>query len=261
MFFSKYHGTGNDFILIDNRAGTVMLSQEEIAHLCHRRYGVGADGLMMLHDSGAYDFEMKYFNSDGREGSMCGNGGRCIAAFANALGIVTEDAVFSAIDGIHRAKIHRKNSATTDVEVSLTDVKKIQQGGDGEYILDTGSPHFVKFTNLLDAIDVFEEGKKIRHSKQFQPGGINVNFVQKEKTGLRVMTFERGVEDITLSCGTGVTASAVAACADAENGPFTWTVNTPGGNLSVRFIKRDKRFTDIWLKGPAVKVFEGTSLR
>lgn len=261
LHFSKYHGTGNDFILIDNRSGNVQLSQEEIAQLCHRRYGIGADGLMFLEGSRSYDFEMRYYNADGREGTMCGNGGRCISAFAFELGIVKDQGVFKAIDGVHRAVITPADGSAGTIEISLNDVVEIKKAGEGEYILDTGSPHFVKFTSRPEHIDVFSEGKRIRWDQRFQPGGINVNFVQKDSTGLHVRTFERGVEDVTLSCGTGVTACAIAAAAESPDGSYSWNIRTPGGSLTVMFKKETGRYTDIRLKGPAVKVFEGKRLR
>ena len=259
--FNKYHGTGNDFILVDNRNGDEFLNQEQIALLCHRRYGIGADGFMLLLSSDDYDFEMKYYNSDGKEGSMCGNGGRCISAFAFDMGIIKNTTTFKAIDGLHKAIIKSSKGNISFVEINLNEVQTIRMIADKKYILNTGSPHYVEFIEDLNAIDTMQEGKRIRWDKQFQPHGINVNFVKKHKSTLQVNTFERGVENITLSCGTGVTASAIAASAEMEDGNYSWDINTPGGDLSVSFVKKNSRFSNIWLKGPAEKVYAGTIMR
>lgn len=256
--FTKYHGTGNDFIILDNRNQTVQFNQEEIARLCHRRFGIGADGLMLLLSSEGYDFEMQYFNADGGEGSMCGNGGRCITAFAFHLGLIEEHATFLAIDGTHNALITKSSDDYCQIQVSLNDVKNVKTAGTNKYIMDTGSPHYVEFTKDIKSVDVFSEGKRIRLDKQFQPAGTNVNFVEEKGSGLKVVTFERGVEDITLSCGTGVTAAAIAASAEKSDGHYTWEIDTQGGNLSVSFIKQNNHYTDIWLSGPAEKTYSGT---
>lgn len=256
--FTKYHGTGNDFILIDNRNQDIHLDQEEISELCHRRYGIGADGLMFLQLSDEHDFEMIYFNADGLEGSMCGNGGRCIAAFAVHLGIIKDSATFKAIDGLHSVSILKSEDKKCMVEISLKDTDNIQALEKGVFTLDTGSPHYVEFVDDLEAIDTYQLGKTIRWDERFQPDGINVNFVEKKGSGLKVVTFERGVENITLSCGTGVTAAALASSAVKKEGHYTWEVTTRGGELSVSFIKQNNHFTDIWLSGPAEKVFSGT---
>ncbi len=255
--FVKYHGTGNDFIVLDNRRGAWALTGQEIAALCDRHRGIGADGLMELLGSDRYDFIMKYYNADGREGTMCGNGGRCISAFAADLGIVGESARFLAIDGEHRARIGVAEGGTRTVSVSLNDVAGMQDGGTGAFILDTGSPHFVRFVTSFEGIDVRTEGRSIRWEKRFQPAGINVNFVRASGPQLEVRTFERGVEDVTLSCGTGVTAAAVAAAANSADGEYTWEILTAGGDLSVAFRKEKGTCRDIWLKGPATRVFEG----
>ena len=259
--FVKYHGTGNDFILVDNREGTFSLSGDDITGLCHRRLGIGADGLMELLSSDTHDFRMKYYNADGREGTMCGNGGRCISAFAADLGIVGREARFTAIDGEHRAHIEKTESVVWQVAVSLNDVTALEPFDEQSYVLDTGSPHFVRFVPDLEAIDVAEEGKKIRWDRHFRPEGINVNFVRRGASHLVVATYERGVEDVTLSCGTGVTAAAVAATAQAGDGEHTCNIRTAGGDLVVTFRKEKGGYRDIWLKGPARKVFEGTTIR
>ncbi len=253
MTFYKYHGTGNDFILFDNRENNISLSKEQIANLCHRRLGIGADGLMLLENAAGYDFRMVYYNSDGGESTMCGNGGRCITAFAKSLGIIASIADFVAIDGPHTAKIG------DDGLISLH-MKNVQEMKiyDGYTLLNTGSPHFVQWVKDVKAIDVFTEGKKIRNQPWFQPDGINVNFVQiPDKGKLSVRTYERGVEDETLSCGTGVTAAAIAA-SGIETGTFKTCIETPGGHLEVSFIKNTPTTaTDVILTGPAVFVFKG----
>lgn len=256
--FHKYHGTGNDFILLDNRSGHLDLNEQDISRLCHRRFGIGADGMMMLQASAEHDFEMKYFNSDGREGSMCGNGGRSIAAFAFQQGIIGTKTRFQAVDGIHHAEILEAGNKHFVVKVSLNEVGNVQPLGPGSYLLDTGSPHYVEFVSDLSKVDVYHTGKKIRWDKTFQPGGVNVNFVERQNDILVVRTFERGVEDITLSCGTGVTASAIAASGQLDDGDYSWELQTLGGTLTVSFIKTLDRFTGIWLIGPVEHVFDGT---
>ncbi len=253
MEFYKYHGTGNDFIIIDNRKGDITLSQEQIAHLCTRRFNIGADGLMLLEHAEGYDFRMVYYNADGSESTMCGNGGRCMAAFAKELGIITDAAKFIAIDGEHVATLH----ANGQVRLQMNNVSEVQQM-DGHSILNTGSPHYVKWVENVVDIDVYGEGHKIRYSPAYELAGINVNFVQRITEGkLLVRTYERGVEDETLSCGTGVTAAAIAATGDAT-GHFTAEVETPGGLLQVTFNKvTQSSATNVMLTGPAVFVCRG----
>ena len=259
--FVKYHGTGNDFILIDNRQGQAKLSSDDIARLCHRRLGIGADGLMLLLPSADHDFEMKYYNADGKEGSMCGNGGRCITAFASDIGLAGEVVRFQAIDGLHEARIIRNVGTVKQVEIQLSDVRAIHKLDDSGFLLDTGSPHYVRFVPDLDKMDAMREGKRIRWEERFQPEGVNVNFVQRLPGRLQVITYERGVEDITLSCGTGVTACAIASSAGDNDGPGSWAIQTLGGDLEVTFVKIKETFTNIWLKGPAEKVYAGTVTR
>jgi diaminopimelate epimerase len=250
--FNKYQGTGNDFVIIDNRKGTIdPLNSVLINRLCDRRFGIGADGLILISESRQYDFEMKYFNSDGHEGSMCGNGGRCSSDFAIKSGIAGNDLSFKAIDGVHRAR--------TDngiIRLSMNDVKKPQIIS-GNYFLNTGSPHYIIFKNAVDQIDVNSEGKKFRWSEDFAPGGTNVNFVEITGNGIYVRTFERGVEEETLSCGTGVTASAIASVLAGHFDTDTVRVKTKGGDLEVSFKVNDDVISDIWLSGPATFVFEG----
>lgn len=252
--FHKYQGTGNDFILADNRENIYSLTTEQIHRLCDRRFGIGADGLMLLNEKPGFEFEMKYYNSDGREGSMCGNGGRCMTKFAYHLGIHRELYRFVASDGIHEAEIDTDGI----VSLKMKDVKNIGKFH-GDFILDTGSPHYIKMvTNVMD-LDVYKKGYEIRHSKEFEEEGINVNFVeqQREADKIIVRTFERGVEDETYSCGTGVTAAALV-CYHNENGFNDVEVKTLGGILTVEFDRiDDNRYENIWLCGPADKVFEG----
>ncbi len=254
--FFKYQGTGNDFILADNRKNEYSsLTQKQIQQLCDRRFGIGADGVMLLNERPGYDFEMKYYNADGKEGSMCGNGGRCMIKFVYHLGIHREMYKFLAVDGMHEAEID------TDGIVSLhmKDVRNIRKFHN-DYILDTGSPHYIKLVTHVMDMDVYKKGYEIRHSKEFEDEGINVNFVEQtdEPDKIIVRTFERGVEDETLSCGTGVTAAALV-CYHNENGFNEVEVKTLGGQISVEFDRiDDNRYENIWLCGPAEKVFEGS---
>jgi diaminopimelate epimerase len=250
----KYQGTGNDFVLIDNREKTISLTNEQIKWLCDRRFGIGADGLMLLELEPGVDFKMVYFNSDGNESSMCGNGGRCIAAFAKYLGIVTTHAKFLAIDGIHEAKIDN-----AWVSLKMTDVRQVEVG-EGYHYLNTGSPHYVKFVNGIENFDVYTEGKKIRNNDRFVFEGTNVNFIEKKENELFVRTYERGVENETLSCGTGVTAAAlVAALKGVSTDKNNCIIKTLGGNLNVKFEKvLENTFYNIWLEGPAAFVFKTT---
>ncbi|MCF8244569.1 MAG: diaminopimelate epimerase [Saprospiraceae bacterium] len=253
--FHKYEGTGNDFVLIDQRQHRYLTRQDtaEIERICHRRFGIGADGLILLQLTEGYDFEMVYFNSDGRESTMCGNGGRCIAAFAHSLGVVGEHCHFLAIDGPHEAKISEGL-----VELKMGNVPEVEIG-DGYFILNTGSPHYVVFVEDLSDMNIVESGQVIRYSERFRKEGINVNFVEKTADGIEVATYERGVEDETLSCGTGVTAAALSfILANTDLLANEVAIATKGGNLKVRFNKKaGNGFEGIWLCGPARKVFSG----
>ena len=251
--FNKYQGAGNDFVIIDNRNGLFNPHNSElIAHLCNRRFGIGADGLILISDSSQYDFEMKYFNSDGLEGSMCGNGGRCSADFAIRSGIAGSRLSFKAVDGLHHAV-----SEENIIRLSMNDVKDPQLTN-GNYFINTGSPHYVVFKESVDNVDVNKEGREIRWSKEFAPGGTNVNFVEVDEQGIYVRTFERGVEEETLSCGTGVTASAIVSVLSGHFDTNTVSVKTKGGTLSVSFNIKANSITDIWLSGPATFVYEGS---
>ncbi|GAO43673.1 diaminopimelate epimerase [Flavihumibacter petaseus] len=252
--FYKYQGTGNDFVILDNRAGQLQLSLSQIHYICDRRFGIGADGLMLLNQLPGFDFAMKYYNADGRESSMCGNGGRCLVKFAFHCGLARSTYKFIAADGPHEAEI----DGHSIVRLKMQDVTAINQHN-GDMVLDTGSPHYVKsVVNLMD-YDVFHKGKEIRYHSEFQPGGINVNFVEQlSDDEIMVRTYERGVEDETLSCGTGVTASAIVNYHN-ELGFNEVIVTTRGGKLSVEFERMpDGSFTNVWLCGPAEKVFEGS---
>ena len=251
--FYKYHGTGNDFIIVDNRSGAIHFSLEQIKHICHRRFGIGADGLILLNTKQGFDFEMKYYNADGAESSMCGNGGRCLVQFAFDRGIQKEAYHFLAVDGMHEAYFGNKGW----IHLKMKEVMKVEKNEDN-FILDTGSPHYVKIVRDVREMNMVETGRKIRYSKPFADKGINVNLVEIiGEDAIYVRTYERGVEDETLSCGTGVTASALI-CAHNEIGFNHVRVETPGGELAVDFNKADdSTYQNIWLCGPAVFVFMG----
>ncbi|HLK28418.1 MAG TPA: diaminopimelate epimerase [Puia sp.] len=253
IHFYKYQGTGNDFIIIDNRNWSITdLPVNKVKLLCDRRFGVGADGLMLLNPKTGYDFEMKYYNADGRESSMCGNGGRCMIKFAYDLGIHKSSYHFLAVDGEHDGEIDGEI-----VNLKMKDVDGITEY-DNDFILNTGSPHYVKNVSDVMDYDVYHEGMEIRYSEKFGKEGINVNFVEeKGPDEIVVRTYERGVEDETLSCGTGVTASALV-CHHNDAGYNEVTVITKGGKLTVKYDRIDENtFRDIWLCGPAQRVFEG----
>lgn len=255
--FYKYQGTGNDFILIDNRNHRVQnLSSKTIARCCDRKFGIGADGLMLLQDKEGFDFEMVYYNSDGNPSSMCGNGGRCITAFANFLGILKENkAYFLAVDGPHEAVLTKEDY----VELKMTDVRTNHYNS-VTIFLDTGSPHHIEFVEQIAGLDVYNKGKAIRNNKTYKKEGTNVNFVAvQENNSIEVATYERGVEDETLSCGTGVTAAALAYHLEfsKDKTPLPVRIQTKGGQLNVHFKYQEQLFHDIWLCGPATPVFHG----
>lgn len=254
--FVKYQGTGNDFVIIDNRNRQIKKEDQELFRkLCDRKFGVGADGVMLLQDHPAFDFEMLYYNADGREASMCGNGGRCLTAFASSLGIIGKETNFLAVDGPHYAKISANLVSLRMSDVKIENIKEEE----GNYILNTGSPHYVTFRKGVREMDVFTEGRNIRYSEPFKKAGINVNFVEEESGYYFVRTYERGVEDETLSCGTGVTAVALSAgMKTGQKGIHTYQIHTPGGNLQVSCNRSDTVFTDIYLNGPADFVFTGS---
>lgn len=251
MKFYKYQGTGNDFVMIDDRENR--FDDQDlglVSKLCDRRFGIGADGLILIRNHPQYNFEMIYFNADGSQ-SMCGNGARCAVAFAGFLGIIGEKTHFLAIDGDHEAVV--KGDL---VELKMGNVSGIDQGKTDCFI-NTGSPHHIRFVDKIEEYPVVEEGRKIRYDEHYSPGGTNVNFIQQiGPDQIFVRTYERGVEDETLSCGTGVTAAAIAFAQDKD--AATVKIKTRGGNLSVRFRKKaDGNREDIWLIGPAQQVFAG----
>lgn len=264
--FYKYQGTGNDFVMIDNRDGQFPKVQSVIKHLCDRRFGIGGDGLILLENAESkvpaaesnnlhqsysdIDFKMVYYNSDGSESSMCGNGGRCIVAFANFLDIIEDTTLFEATDGLHEAEISNGN-----VKLKMIDVHSIQML-DQNFELNTGSPHFVQFVHDLKNYEVYQFGNKIRNSATYQHNGINVNFVEKlADDEIFVRTYERGVEDETYSCGTGATASALVYMKEKDINAVH--VKVMGGNLTVYAQKNGNGFEDIWLEGPAKQSFRG----
>lgn len=248
--FYKYQGTGNDFVMIDNLSGQYdNLSIDDIKLLCDRRFGVGADGVIKLDRGDGYDFYVDYYNSDGSQ-SFCGNGARCSVAFAKYLGVIKEEAWFGAIDGEHLAYINADNI----VRLKMSDVYSIEENEE-DIIMDTGSPHFIAFDTDENIVQF---GKKIRYSERFLKEGINVNIVKSEGEGkLYVQTYERGVEDETLSCGTGVTACALAEMLREGLSSGEINVRTKGGELSVAAEQTGNGFTNIYLIGPAAFVYKG----
>lgn len=253
LTFYKYQGTGNDFVIIDNRKGEISLSQKQVAHLCDRRFGIGADGLMELRLEEGYDFKMVYYNADGHEGSMCGNGGRCITRFAHDSGISRSSYEFIASDGPHTSYIDQHDI----IHLKMKNVDNVSIYNSYSF-LNTGSPHVVKAIDNIMNYDVKEEGKAIRYNSYYKAEGVNVNFVERlDAHSIYVRTYERGVEDETFSCGTGVTASALLN-AHNEVGFNHVDVKTLGGSLYVEFDKTgEEQFENVWLCGPAKKVFEG----
>lgn len=253
--FYKYQGAGNDFILIDNRSLSLKdTDKDTISKLCDRRFGVGGDGFMLLQRHADYDFEMLYFNADGNPGSMCGNGGRCIAAFAKFLGVIEKETNFLAVDGPHYAKISENGEW---IDLQMIDVDQIDKDGEA-FVLNTGSPHYVKLASSLETLDVYNTGKAIRNNDTYKTNGINVNFVEDKGDHLFVRTFERGVEDETYACGTGVTAVALSmAKLKGQTGHIKTPVKVLGGDLRIEFDYNGSEFRNVFLCGPAKRVFEG----
>ncbi|XCF05533.1 diaminopimelate epimerase [Tamlana crocina] len=252
--FYKYQGTGNDFVMIDNRQQTFDKNNtKQINWLCDRRFGIGADGLILLENHDDYDFKMVYYNADGNESTMCGNGGRCLVAFAQQLGVIKNKCTFEAIDGLHHAKIN-----DGIVELQMQDVDTVEQFKNHVF-LNTGSPHHVQFENKIEGFDIKNVGAKIRYGQPYNQEGTNVNFVKKIDDGaFRVRTYERGVEDETLSCGTGVTAVAIGMHYIGETEKNLINLNVEGGKLQVRFDVENGAYKNVWLIGPAKFVFKGT---
>ena len=251
--FSKYQGTGNDFVIIDNRDGSIALSNQQIAFLCNRKFGVGSDGLIMLGTANDYDFSMAYYNADGTEGTMCGNGGRCLVQFAFDHGIVKEKYLFIAIDGPHEARIENNGW----IHLKMSDVNAVEVG-EGFFVTNTGSPHYVQLVNGVESFDVFTAGKAIRYNERFKAEGVNVNFIEFQQDHLFVRTYERGVENETYSCGTGVTAAALTTHLN-KIGEHHVAIKTLGGELAVNFNNQGGgHFNDIWLQGPGTFVYKGS---
>ena len=252
--FSKFHGAGNDFIMINAIKNEIVLSEELIFKMCDRRTGIGADGLIILMHSDNHDFRMRYYNCDGKESTFCGNGGRCIAAFAHQQGIIKNEATYEAVDGIHKAKVTVSSPNEYIVELTMRDILSYKLD-DNSLLIDTGSPHYVKKVMNLDSMDVNAEGAKIRYDKDISTDGVNVDFLLNDNGNIRIRTYERGVENETLACGTGVTASAMAA--SLWYGGNDIDIYTQIAKLNVRFDKDDNTFKNVVLTGPAAHVFDG----
>ncbi|MFT6716063.1 MAG: diaminopimelate epimerase [Saprospiraceae bacterium] len=255
--FYKYQGAGNDFVIIDDRLNSFERNDNALVKLlCDRKFGVGADGLMLLRSSDDYDFEMVYYNADGYEGSMCGNGGRCIVAFAFAQGIVQQTCKFIAVDGEHKASVIEHDNEQW-VSLHMIDVNTIERG-QGYCYLDTGSPHYVQVVENLSEYDVVEYGREVRNNDRFKNEGTNVNFIElTSENSLSIRTYERGVEDETLACGTGVTAAVLSVHATGLTSSKEINVMALGGNLKVTFAVNGTQYTDVFLQGPAELVFKG----
>jgi diaminopimelate epimerase len=252
--FDKYEGTGNDFVMIDNRNDFFPKNDVNlIAHLCDRRFGIGADGLILLENDSESDFKMVYYNSDGNQSTMCGNGGRCLVAFAKKLHIIDNSTSFMAVDGIHHATISDENI----VSLQMKDVDFVNSQSNYTF-LDTGSPHHIELVSSIANLDVKSQGAAIRYSDLYGSAGANVNFVEQiSDDTFSIRTYERGVEDETLSCGTGATAAAIAMNFIGKTNSNSIKINVQGGKLEVSFDKKDSHFSNVFLKGPASFVFQG----
>lgn len=253
LTFYKYQGCGNDFIIIDNRLNIFDTTNINLINsLCDRHFGIGADGLICLENEDGFDFKMVYFNADGNESTMCGNGGRCIVAFAKFLNIIKNKAHFTAIDSIHKATINGKI-----ISLQMQDVKTIIIKDDTAF-LNTGSPHHITYKTDIDQIDVKIEGHDLRYGAPYYEEGANINFVEQiNNNTFKVRTYERGVEDETLSCGTGVTATAIASHKTKKTINTVINLQTKGGHLKVSFTEKDGVYSEVFLEGPAVQVFKG----
>lgn len=253
LHFYKYQGTGNDFVMIDNREGVFNPEDHDLViRLCDRKFGIGADGLILIQPHEDCDFEMVYYNADASQ-SMCGNGSRCAVRFAHTLGFIGDRCTFMAIDGLHEAKVEDER-----IKLKMGNVSTVRKLEDEDFFVNTGSPHHIRFVEELEDFPVYEEGKFIRYNETYKEEGTNVNFVAgKQDNTIFVRTYERGVENETLSCGTGVTACSIAASFKGYKSPVK--VQTLGGNLEVSFEKNaDGTFQEVFLTGPAKEVFKGT---
>ncbi len=254
--FFKYHGAGNDFILIDNRKLVFVPEKRTIELLCNRHFGIGADGLILLENHPESDFRMRYYNSDGAEATMCGNGGRCIVSFARFRGLIGNKTSFSAIDGSHNAEVLTSGGNTDVVKLKMNDVGMIEKSEDG-FFVDTGSPHQVRFVKDIVSLDVVAEGRAIRYQKNWSADGVNVNFVELRNGRLYSRTYERGVENETLACGTGAVAMALVTHQIGIAKSSFVEINAIGGMLKVHFETIENQYRNIWLEGPATRVFNG----
>jgi len=252
--FVKYHGTGNDFILIDDRSGIFPIESSLIQAICDRHFGIGSDGIILLRNHPEYDFEMLFYNPDGSPAGFCGNGGRCIVAFAQSLEIIGMQTTFVAPDGLHTAEIIHEEGHIMNVRLQLRDAVVYEADG-RDFYLNTGTYHYVRFVDQPDTIDILAEGQAIRYDHRFAPHGTNVNFARFDGHQLFVRTYEKGVENETLACGTGVVASAIAA--SMIYGIDHFRVIVKGGELSVSFTMDGNEFKKVFLEGPATRVFEG----
>jgi len=258
--FYKYQGSGNDFIIIDNRDSCINNYDDEfISNLCDRKYGIGSDGLILIENNKDCDFTMKYFNSDGSELGMCGNGARCVTQFAKRLGIINNSAIFQATDGVHHSEIINENYVR--VKMNDIDMSNYEETDLTNYnfYLDNGSPHLVVNSRNITKIDVLNEGKKIRYNKKYSKNGVNVNFIEynQNDSSCKVRTYERGVEDETLSCGTGAVAVAIALNYLGIEKNNEIKISMKGGDLLVSFNRNEDRFYDIWLSGEVCEVYNG----
>ena len=253
--FYKYQGTGNDFVMIDNRSNPFPKENTQlVAHLCDRRFGIGADGLILLDNDTDTDFRMVYYNSDGNLSSMCGNGGRCLVAFAKKLNVIQNETTFIATDGLHYATVGNDGI----VSLQMIDVEAINNTSEYSF-LNTGSPHHVQLVDDLEHFNVKDNGAAIRYGELYGKEGSNINFVKKiDEATFSLRTYERGVEDETLACGTGATAVAIAMNATGQTDLNVINLNVEGGKLAVSFEKIDGKYTNVFLKGPAEFVFKGT---
>lgn len=252
--FTKYQGTGNDFIMVDERdLNGQPLEIRHIQNLCDRRFGIGADGLIIIRNKPHVDFYVDYFNADGSQ-SFCGNGARCSVKFAQEIGLINNTCIFDAIDGLHKAEITHSG----EVKLLMSDVQNIETDIEHTFVLDTGSPHYVRFVEQLDQHEIVAFGREIRYSDRFKKNGINVNLAAKSDECIHVITYERGVEDETFSCGTGVTAVALSAALGSNETQGITHIQTKGGKLKVHWLKNKGSFEQIYLEGPAEKVYEGS---